>query len=132
VLSAAVPQETRKFVVLGAGAFTILAVCRLGSLVISATNKYRADREARRTFHLTPISQRLHGELTCFSDWHPPYSASEVPMIGLSRANIRRTRPRSRRRTVSVCGLRPGRDDAIVWAMRTRRAAAPAGLLSKN
>ena len=39
VLSAAVPQEARKFVILGAGAFTILAVCRLGSLVISATNK---------------------------------------------------------------------------------------------
>jgi hypothetical protein len=58
VLSAAVPQEARKFVILGAGAFTILAVCRLGSLVISATNKYRADREARRTFHLTPTTQR--------------------------------------------------------------------------
>jgi hypothetical protein len=60
VLSAAVPQEARKFVILGAGAFTILAVCRLGSLVISAINKYRADREARRTFHLTPISQRSY------------------------------------------------------------------------
>jgi hypothetical protein len=60
VLSAAVPQEARKFVVLGTGAFTILAVCRLGSLGISATNKYRADREARRTFHLTPISQRSY------------------------------------------------------------------------
>ena len=58
VLSAEVPQEARKFVILGAGAFTILAVCRLGSLVISATNKYRADREARRTFHLTPTTQR--------------------------------------------------------------------------
>src|SRR5580700_8292105 len=58
VLSAEVPQEARKFVILGAGAFTILAVCRLGSLVISATNKYRADREARRTFHLTPTTKR--------------------------------------------------------------------------
>jgi hypothetical protein len=33
-------------------------VCRFGSLIISAVNKYRANREAERLFHLTPISQR--------------------------------------------------------------------------
>jgi hypothetical protein len=58
VLSAAVPQEYRKFVILGAGAFTILAACRLGSQVISQITSYRAKSEARRTFHLTPISHR--------------------------------------------------------------------------
>jgi hypothetical protein len=58
VLSAAVPQEDQKFVTLGAGAFTILAMGRLGSLVISHINRYRADLEARRTFHLTPISNQ--------------------------------------------------------------------------
>jgi hypothetical protein len=42
VLSAAVPQEARKWVILGAGAFTILAACRFGSLVISQINSYRA------------------------------------------------------------------------------------------
>jgi hypothetical protein len=55
-LSAAVPQEARAWVTLGAVAFTILTVFRGGSLVISHINRYRADLEARRTFHLTPIS----------------------------------------------------------------------------
>ena len=58
VLSAAVPQEARKWVILGAGAFTILAACRLGSLVISQINSYRTKLAARRTFHLTPIPHR--------------------------------------------------------------------------
>jgi hypothetical protein len=57
-LSAAVPQETRTWLTLGAVATTILTACRLGSLVISHINSYRADLEARRTFHLSPTSYR--------------------------------------------------------------------------
>jgi hypothetical protein len=57
-LSAAVPQEARTWLTLGAVAATILTVCRLGSLVISHINGNRANLEARRTFHLTPISHR--------------------------------------------------------------------------
>jgi hypothetical protein len=56
--SGAVPHETRLWVTLGAVAAAILAACRLGSLVISHINSYRATREARRTFHLTPIPYR--------------------------------------------------------------------------
>ena len=57
-LSAAVPQEARPWLTLGAVAAAILTACRLGSLVISHINSYRAKMEARRTFHLTPISHR--------------------------------------------------------------------------
>jgi hypothetical protein len=56
-LSAAVPQETRTWLTLGAVAATILTGCRFGSLVISQINSYRARLEARRTFYLTPMSQ---------------------------------------------------------------------------
>ena len=59
-LSAAVPQEARPWLTLGAGTATILTACRLGSLIISHINSYRAKVEARRTFHLTPMSQRSH------------------------------------------------------------------------
>jgi hypothetical protein len=57
-LSAAVPQEARPWLTLGAVAAAILTACRLGSLVISHINSYRAKMAARRTFHLTPISHR--------------------------------------------------------------------------
>jgi hypothetical protein len=56
--SAAVPPETRTWITLGAVVATILAASRLGSLIISHINSYRADLEARRTFYLTPIAQR--------------------------------------------------------------------------
>jgi hypothetical protein len=51
-----VPQQMRPWVNLGAITFIVLTACRLGSLVISHINSYRTNLEARRTFHLTPMS----------------------------------------------------------------------------
>jgi hypothetical protein len=62
-LSGEIPQQTRRWITVAATVAVIFAACRFGSVIFSQVKQYRIDKEARRTFHLTPIPYR--------SFWHP-------------------------------------------------------------
>src|SRR5437867_3264294 len=56
----AVSAEARTWVTVAATVFAIFALCRLASVLLAQFKVYRAEREARRTFHLTPVEQQCH------------------------------------------------------------------------
>ena len=56
--SAAFPEAIRRWVAVAAVTAAIFAACRFGSTVFSHVDQYRAEKQARRTFHLTPVTSR--------------------------------------------------------------------------